>query len=202
MRIAMMPWLYAPILAQPMSSPMIMMMLGCLPGVCASAGAASNNAAARPVNAREILRNRFMRSPFQSGFGIAWRGWSSTPGKPAMIQNICYDSCNSPAEFHAGRQLPGQMTCSSQPVRPVDHRESRPRDVLAFRQRQHLEQLAHLGGRRQLLHGGGFAQISHRRRIAACRAAGRGCRSPAGTPPAARSPPPADPRAPRPARSR
>ena len=59
----MIPWLYAPMLAQPMSSPMIMMMFGCLAGACASAGATTTIALNKPANAVKNCRNRIMQSP-------------------------------------------------------------------------------------------------------------------------------------------
>ena len=42
-------------LAQPMSSPMIMMMLGCLPGVCASAGNAMTGAANDTFTQQDLI---------------------------------------------------------------------------------------------------------------------------------------------------
>src|SRR5450432_3621152 len=55
----------------------------------------------------------------------------------------------------------------SQPMRPVGHGESRPFDILALRQGQHLEQFTHFGGRGQCVHRGCLAQIVDRRWIAA-----------------------------------
>src|SRR5215471_17644281 len=62
-RIAMTPWLYAPILAQPMSSPLIMMMLGfcwAAAGPAVQASATSMAAKVRTTKASEILRRHLI----------------------------------------------------------------------------------------------------------------------------------------------
>src|SRR5215471_13839581 len=62
-RIAMTPWLYAPILAQPMSSPMIMMMLGfcwAAAGPAAQASATRMAAKVRTTRASQIVRRHLI----------------------------------------------------------------------------------------------------------------------------------------------
>ena len=76
---------------------------------------------------------------------------------------------------------------ASQPVRTVRGREVLRHDTTARGERDHLEELAHLRGRQQPLHGGRLAQVRGRRGVSDGRAAGRGCPRRSGTPPATRS---------------
>src|SRR5215470_19302592 len=85
-RIAMTPWLYAPILAQPMSSPMIMMMLGfcwAAAGPAAQASATRMAAKVRTTKASRIVRRHLISCLLTSQIKLIALGdvtlWASTP---------------------------------------------------------------------------------------------------------------------------
>src|SRR5215831_5802089 len=85
-RIAITPWLYAPILAQPMSSPMIMMMLGfcwAAAGPAAQASATRMAAKVRTTRASQIVRRHLISCLLTSQIKLTALGdvtlWASTP---------------------------------------------------------------------------------------------------------------------------
>src|SRR5262249_60060955 len=100
-RIAMTPWLYAPILAQPMSSPMIMMMLGfcwAAAGSAAQASATRMAAKVRTTRASQIVRRHLISCLLTSQIELIALGdvtlWASTPSPagwspPTLLRARC-----------------------------------------------------------------------------------------------------------------